>query len=249
VTCLSSHYQSLGGRWLRCRLFFFSLICSFSRVYCFVLYLGRPSGAAIAVDQHRPKSDPQIPIENGVAAVESVLYGGSGRYQIHHPSTLSEPETHRIRCPGHRLVRCAREATQRLITPLGTVLFASFLLAHFNCLSVCCWRPSSAAYDTLTGQNVAIKKLSRPFQNVTHAKRAYREFKLMKLVNHKNVGLFSLDFRHQLWNSTSIDLTALFWFVCVFLSLPLTDRSLACSTPSHRKSRWLSLPTSTWSWN
>ena len=39
----------------------------------------------------------------------------------------------------------------------------------------------------MTQQNVAIKKLSRPFQNVTHAKRAYREFKLMKLVNHKNV--------------------------------------------------------------
>lgn len=44
-----------------------------------------------------------------------------------------------------------------------------------------------AAFDTATGQNVAIKKLSRPFQNVTHAKRAYREFKLMKLVNHKNI--------------------------------------------------------------
>ena len=34
---------------------------------------------------------------------------------------------------------------------------------------------------------VAIKKLSRPFQNVTHAKRAYRELVLMKMVNHKNV--------------------------------------------------------------
>ncbi|XP_045023051.1 stress-activated protein kinase JNK-like isoform X1 [Daphnia magna] len=44
-----------------------------------------------------------------------------------------------------------------------------------------------AAWDTVTGQNIAIKKLSRPFQNVTHAKRAYREFKLMKMVNHKNV--------------------------------------------------------------
>ena len=48
----------------------------------------------------------------------------------------------------------------------------------------------SAAYDTVNGQNVAIKKLSRPFQNVTHAKRAYREFVLMKLVNHKNVSIF-----------------------------------------------------------
>ncbi|KAK7493369.1 hypothetical protein BaRGS_00015495 [Batillaria attramentaria] len=44
-----------------------------------------------------------------------------------------------------------------------------------------------AACDQVSGQNVAIKKLSRPFQNVTHAKRAYREFVLMKLVNHKNI--------------------------------------------------------------
>ena len=44
-----------------------------------------------------------------------------------------------------------------------------------------------AAYDELTKQNVAIKKLSKPFQNATHAKRAYREFCIMKLVNHKNI--------------------------------------------------------------
>lgn len=44
-----------------------------------------------------------------------------------------------------------------------------------------------SAFDNVTQTNVAIKKLSRPFQNVTHAKRAFREFKLMKLVNHKNI--------------------------------------------------------------
>ncbi|XP_020911603.1 stress-activated protein kinase JNK isoform X2 [Exaiptasia diaphana] len=44
-----------------------------------------------------------------------------------------------------------------------------------------------AAIDTETGEKVAIKKLSRPFQNVTHAKRAYRELVLMKIVNHKNI--------------------------------------------------------------
>jgi len=44
-----------------------------------------------------------------------------------------------------------------------------------------------AAYDTVLKQHVAIKKLSRPFQNQTHAKRAYREFVIMKLVNHKNI--------------------------------------------------------------
>lgn len=45
----------------------------------------------------------------------------------------------------------------------------------------------SAAYDAILERNVAIKKLSRPFQNQTHAKRAYRELVLMKCVNHKNV--------------------------------------------------------------
>ncbi|CAI4228341.1 unnamed protein product [Auanema sp. JU1783] len=44
-----------------------------------------------------------------------------------------------------------------------------------------------AAHDTVRNETVAIKKLSRPFQNVTHAKRAYREFKLMNLVDHKNI--------------------------------------------------------------
>ncbi|NXU01690.1 MK10 kinase, partial [Buphagus erythrorhynchus] len=44
-----------------------------------------------------------------------------------------------------------------------------------------------AAYDAVLDRNVAIKKLSRPFQNQTHAKRAYRELVLMKCVNHKNV--------------------------------------------------------------
>jgi c-Jun N-terminal kinase len=54
----------------------------------------------------------------------------------------------------------------------------------------------SAAYDSVTQTNVAIKKLSRPFQNVTHAKRAYREFVLMDLVNHKNVSTFLAHWRN-----------------------------------------------------
>ena len=45
----------------------------------------------------------------------------------------------------------------------------------------------SSATDTVLKQKVAIKKLSRPFQNVTHAKRAYRELVLLKITNHKNV--------------------------------------------------------------
>ncbi|XP_036792713.1 mitogen-activated protein kinase 10 isoform X1 [Oncorhynchus mykiss] len=44
-----------------------------------------------------------------------------------------------------------------------------------------------AGSDSVLDRNVAIKKLSRPFQNQTHAKRAYRELVLMKCVNHKNI--------------------------------------------------------------
>uniref|UniRef100_A0A673ACE0 Stress-activated protein kinase JNK n=1 Tax=Sphaeramia orbicularis TaxID=375764 RepID=A0A673ACE0_9TELE len=44
-----------------------------------------------------------------------------------------------------------------------------------------------SAYDQTLERNVAIKKLSRPFQNQTHAKRAFRELVLMKCVNHKNI--------------------------------------------------------------
>uniref|UniRef100_A0A7N6A108 Stress-activated protein kinase JNK n=1 Tax=Anabas testudineus TaxID=64144 RepID=A0A7N6A108_ANATE len=44
-----------------------------------------------------------------------------------------------------------------------------------------------SAMDTVLGIPVAVKKLCRPFQNQTHAKRAYRELVLLKCVNHKNI--------------------------------------------------------------
>ncbi|XP_072886572.1 mitogen-activated protein kinase 12-like [Hemitrygon akajei] len=44
-----------------------------------------------------------------------------------------------------------------------------------------------SAIDRRTGRKVAIKKLYRPFQSVTFAKRAYRELKLLKHMNHENV--------------------------------------------------------------
>ena len=84
-----------------------------------------------------------------------------------------------------------------------TVIFSTILLpivrnfCSITCQAIVCsysiiitWNISSIRWECfaqVTQQNVAIKKLSRPFQNVTHAKRAYREFKLMKLVNHKNI--------------------------------------------------------------
>ncbi|CAB1337073.1 unnamed protein product, partial [Coregonus sp. 'balchen'] len=44
-----------------------------------------------------------------------------------------------------------------------------------------------SALDSVLAIPVAVKKLCRPFQNQTHAKRAYRELVLLKCVNHKNI--------------------------------------------------------------
>lgn len=50
-----------------------------------------------------------------------------------------------------------------------------------------------SAFDEVRGHKVAIKKLVKPFQNETYAKRAFREIRLMKMVDHKNIiGLFNL---------------------------------------------------------
>ncbi|GCC30139.1 hypothetical protein chiPu_0008586 [Chiloscyllium punctatum] len=45
----------------------------------------------------------------------------------------------------------------------------------------------SSAIDQKTGEKVAVKKLHRPFQSLTHAKRAYRELRLLKHNKQENV--------------------------------------------------------------
>ncbi|XP_026758638.1 mitogen-activated protein kinase p38b-like isoform X1 [Galleria mellonella] len=44
-----------------------------------------------------------------------------------------------------------------------------------------------SAVDTLHNVKVAIKKLARPFQSAVHAKRTYRELRMLKHMNHENV--------------------------------------------------------------
>lgn len=44
-----------------------------------------------------------------------------------------------------------------------------------------------SAVDSQTENKVAIKKLARPFQSAIHAKRTYRELRLLKHMNHENV--------------------------------------------------------------
>ncbi|VDK46161.1 unnamed protein product [Cylicostephanus goldi] len=45
----------------------------------------------------------------------------------------------------------------------------------------------STAEDLRTGERVAVKKFGRPFQSTIHAKRTYRELKLLRTLKHPNV--------------------------------------------------------------
>ena len=45
----------------------------------------------------------------------------------------------------------------------------------------------SSSEDKERGVKVAIKKFSRPFQSLIHAKRTYREIKLLRHMDHENV--------------------------------------------------------------
>lgn len=44
-----------------------------------------------------------------------------------------------------------------------------------------------SAVDTQRNTKVAIKKLARPFQSAIHAKRTYRELRMLKHMNHENI--------------------------------------------------------------
>jgi p38 MAP kinase len=48
-------------------------------------------------------------------------------------------------------------------------------------------RICSSAKDQLTGQNVAVKKIMKPFSTPVLSKRTYRELKLLKHLKHENV--------------------------------------------------------------
>ncbi|RZF45630.1 hypothetical protein LSTR_LSTR010581 [Laodelphax striatellus] len=73
----------------------------------------------------------------------------------------------------------------QMLTPVGSGAYGQVCSAH----------------DNKWGVKVAIKKLARPFQSAVHAKRTYRELRMLKHMNHENViGL--LDVFHP---SSSLD--------------------------------------------
>lgn len=63
---------------------------------------------------------------------------------------------------------------------------------ELTCLSTLFY---SSAFDVKTSLKIAVKKLSRPFQSIIHAKRTYRELRLLKHMKHENVSrLVSVPF-------------------------------------------------------
>ncbi|XP_026686379.1 mitogen-activated protein kinase 14B-like isoform X2 [Diaphorina citri] len=61
----------------------------------------------------------------------------------------------------------------------GGGLFCSFQARKNSC--------RVSALDSVSGVKVAIKKIARPFQSAVHAKRTYRELRMLKHMNHENV--------------------------------------------------------------
>lgn len=145
-----------------------------------------------------------------------VLQCPGGRLHLHCSQTLPAAPCHRLRGPGYCLVRiCTVNGTMVIMWPGWKVrLFLSISRLLFSpCKDMtrhlfaslkqplCFWfftpQPvTSSALDTVLGIPVAVKKLCRPFQNQTHAKRAYRELVLLKCVNHKNVRTVFKGFCH-----------------------------------------------------
>ncbi|XP_072136980.1 mitogen-activated protein kinase 14A [Mobula birostris] len=74
-----------------------------------------------------------------------------------------------------------------------------------------------SAIDQRTGEKVAVKKLYRPFQSLIHAKRAYRELRLLKHIKHENVICLLNVFSPEDYLQT---------FQTFYMVMPLMERDL-----------------------
>jgi p38 MAP kinase len=95
-----------------------------------------------------------------------------------------------------RYAALTRGGAQNPLTLAGTRIFNLLAWGHLVLsgilLSVHIFRGKlirwhSSAKDLLTGQNVAVKKIMKPFSTPVLSKRTYRELKLLKHLKHENV--------------------------------------------------------------
>ena len=81
------------------------------------------------------------------------------------------------------------------LMPVGTGAFGQvgkqclyFIMTFINPIcQVCSATDTERQSSDGTPVRVAIKKLARPFQSQIHAKRTYRELKMLKHMKHENV--------------------------------------------------------------
>lgn len=73
----------------------------------------------------------------------------------------------------------------------GTVFETTLRYTDLNPVGMGAFGLVCSAMDKLTGQNVAVKKIMKPFSTPVLAKRTYRELKLLKHLRHEN--LITLD--------------------------------------------------------
>ena len=79
----------------------------------------------------------------------------------------------------------------KLDLPCGRLVFLHRQLScpHLvhNCVQVCSADDTSKRSADGRYLRVAIKKISRPFQSAIHAKRTYRELRMLKHMDHENI--------------------------------------------------------------
>ncbi|KJE93287.1 mitogen-activated protein kinase 2 [Capsaspora owczarzaki ATCC 30864] len=75
----------------------------------------------------------------------------------------------------------------------GTAFEVPGRYTHLHPIGLGAFGQVVSADDTVTGQKVAIKKVMKPFQTAIHAKRTFREIRLLRHMHHENIiGLHDL---------------------------------------------------------
>lgn len=119
----------------------------------------------------------------------SLLSTGFGQSWVthHRPSQLTT---------GQRALSSLTQTDTRKMDniPSGVSGYNFCCFSCFISFKVRVLSPRSSAIDQKTKEKVAIKKLYRPFQSLIHTKRAYRELRLLRHIQHENVRTFSLFF-------------------------------------------------------
>ncbi|KAE8313694.1 kinase-like domain-containing protein [Aspergillus transmontanensis] len=70
---------------------------------------------------------------------------------------------------------------------LGTTFETTSRYANVQPVGLGAFGLVCSAYDKITQQHVAVKKMMNPFANASIAKRTYREVKLLKQLRHENL--------------------------------------------------------------